>query len=193
MNHQSTAADCCLAYFVVIFPMYCDCNRSAAAWKSPSQGWNTFLAFCAALLAVDIIIVSMKLSPHVWDKLSLPAAVAIINVLIGLLGGLRGSLKDAPIGAVTVPLVHTSCLEMVVTYVKMAHVYEVGKYGWEQQIIFFFFSSLHEISSTYYINSTLLSTFQGGRPGSDGHPLPIANSTGIYHCNPNPKVQLMGW
>ncbi len=99
------------------------------------QRWNTFLAFCVALLTVDIIIISIKLSPSVWEMLSLPAAVAIVNVLIGLLGGLRASPKDAPIGAVAVPLIHTSCLDRVVTYVKMAHICEVGgTYGWEQQI-----------------------------------------------------------
>ncbi len=78
---------------------------------------------------------SIKLSPHVWEMLSLPAAVAIINVLIGLLGGQRGSLKDAPNGVLAVPLIHADCIERVVMYVKMAHICEVGTYWWEQQQI----------------------------------------------------------
>ncbi len=111
------------------------------------------------------------MSPPVWGMLSLPAAVAIVNVLIGLLGGLRSSLNDTPIGMVAVPLIHTGCLERVVTYVKMAHICEVGDaYGWEQQItlIFFFF----------YLLMPLLSMSQGKRPGGGARSLPIANSTG---------------
>ncbi len=141
-----------MACFAVIILIYCYCNRSANC-NSPLQGWNGFLAFCVELLAVDIIIVSIKLSPNVWEMLSLPAAVAIINVLIGLLGGQRESLKDAPIGVVAVPLIHADCIERVITYVKMAHVCEVSTYWWEQQQVFFFLNCTRFVLS---INSTLV-------------------------------------
>ncbi len=142
-----------MACFVIIHFVYCDCNHSVRC-NPLLQGWNDFLAYCAALLAIDIIIVSIKLSPNLWEMLSLPAAVAMVNILIGLLGGQRESLKGAIEAAVAVPLIHANCIERVVTYVKMAHICEVRTYWWKRQKMpsFFFLISNYVLC----INSTLV-------------------------------------